>query len=243
MQIYATNIFKRNDVSAFARNLDLAEGCARKLWSHDAFKTLWILSNTLPTDWLDMTRALKPPWVSSKWVYDLSESFPVGKELKTVYDARTERDVKVLATSSDGLQYIARVNNAYIDSDNVVAGSWGTVFDHKRMFLSAGYAHHACTDYDSRTHVRFKHYKALAVGHAAAYPTSFGHFLHEIVPIVVWLAHVVPRHVPIVMVADAMVEETVRLLGMAVPDLNLDRVLRQVCLGLCAVRVCVCVCL
>ncbi len=54
------------------------------------------------------------------------------------------------------------------------------VFDHERMFLATeATRQHACTDYDTALHVRLKHYPALAVGHSATYPTSFGHFLPQ----------------------------------------------------------------
>ena len=58
------------------------------------------------------------------------------------------------------------------------------------MLQPQPYIKDACTHYLSRRHLRLRHLSRIIVGNNVVYPTSYGHFLHEILPRVVWLAQV-----------------------------------------------------
>ena len=116
--------------------------------------------------------------------------------------------------------YIAKIVGAFVDGNGVHPAAFGTVFDHTRMFLPQPYVKDACTHYLSRHHVRIRHIHWLIVGNNVVYPTSYGHFLHEILPRIIWMAQKVPEEVPILMVLTQQIREIMDVLyrnGVPVP--------------------------
>ena len=116
--------------------------------------------------------------------------------------------------------YIAKIVGAFVDANGVHAAAFGTVFDHTRMFLPQPYVKDACTQYLSHQHLRVRHIPRLIVGNNVVYPTSYGHFLHEILPRIIWMAQKVPEDVPILMVLTHQIREIMNVLyrnGVPVP--------------------------
>ena len=99
-----------------------------------------------------------------------------------------------------------------MDANGVHAASYGTVFDSERMFQHQPYVKDACTHYYSRSHLKIRHLSRIIVGNNVVYPTSYGHFLHEILPRIIWMAQLLPEDVPILMVLTPQIREIMQML-------------------------------
>lgn len=118
------------------------------------------------------------------------------------------------------MSYVVKIRGAYVDGNGVHAAAYGTVFDAGRMLQPQPHVKDACTHYLSRRHLRFRHIPRLIVGNNVVYPTSYGHFLHEILPRVIWMAQSLPIDIPILMVLSEQIVEVMGMLeanGVPVP--------------------------
>jgi hypothetical protein len=117
--------------------------------------------------------------------------------------------------------YIARIRSGFVDANGVHAASYATVFDANRMLLAQPSVRDACTHYYDRSHVKIRHIARLIVGNNVVYPTSYGHFLHEILPRVIWMAKALPEEIPILMILTEQIREVMAVLvGNGVPVAN-----------------------
>ena len=105
------------------------------------------------------------------------------------------------------------VRGGFVDGNSWHAAVYGAIFDAAaRFFQPQLHVRPPCTRYQSRHHLTLKRFHRLILGSNVTYPTAHGHFLHELLPRLVWLASELPPDIPILTVTSPPILEALSLL-------------------------------